>query len=241
MQLEQRAPQGALRGLSSMATRMLLADLAQWWRDNSGWDVQFESVGGVTATQRIAAGETVDVVVLDRDAIERLAAAGLVQPESVVAVARSPLAAAVAATAQLPDWRDSDAVRASILSAPRIGYSTGPSGRVVAQWLQRWGIAEVMRDRVVVAPPGVPVGVLLARGEVDLAFQQRSELQGIAGIQLVPALPPELAAETIFSAALARTCTQPEASCHLLSFLVSTTADAIKQRHGMLPARHDTA
>lgn len=228
-----------LRGLSSMATRLVLAELAQAWGERGAGQVVFESIGGVEAAQRVAAGEAVDVVVLARDAIERLMAAGHLLPGSAVDLVRSPVAAAVPAGAPVPDLHDLAAVRDAILAARRIGYSTGPSGQALAQWLQRWGIADVMRDRVVVPPPGIPVGSLLARGEIDLAFQQLSELLPIPGIEVVPDLPPELGLETVFTGAVARTAARPDAARALLEFLASPAADAAKQRQGMRPARPD--
>ena len=53
----------------------------------------------------------------------------------------------------------------AVLAAPRIGYSTGPSGVQLARLFERWGIADQIRDRIVTAPPGVPVGSLVAKGE----------------------------------------------------------------------------
>ena len=41
------------------------------------------------------------------------------------------------------------------------------------------------------APPGVPVAALVAKGEADLGFQQLSELIGQPGIEVVGPLPPD--------------------------------------------------
>src|SRR5919206_277749 len=43
--------------------------------------------------------------------------------------------------------------------------------------------------KVVQAPPGVPVGTLLARGEVELGFQQMSEFLEVQGIEVAGLLP----------------------------------------------------
>ena len=57
-----------LTGISSMATRQVLADVADAWQ-HCGGEVAFESVGGVEATRRVQDGETFDVVVLAAEAI----------------------------------------------------------------------------------------------------------------------------------------------------------------------------
>ena len=90
--------------------------------------------------------------------------------------------------------------------------------------------------RIVQAPPGVPVARLVAQGDVALGFQQLSELLHAPGIAIVGPLPPGVQLMTTFSAALAVTCTQPEAARALLAFMASPAAAEAKRRHGMEPA-----
>ena len=157
-----------ITGISSMATRNLLADLVEEYERRVGQRVVIESVGGVAAAQRVQQGESFDIVVLAADAIERLAAAGRIEPASRVDLARSGVAIAGASGAPRPDVGTEAALRETILAARSIGYSTGPSGAHLSRLFERWGIAETIAPRVVQAPPGVPVGTLVARGEVEL-------------------------------------------------------------------------
>ena len=92
-----------LRGISSMATRDVLADLAGAYRRRSGAEVTFESVGGVDAARRIEAGEPFDLVVLAADAIDKLVAAGRVVAGSRADLVRSEVAIAVRDGAPPPD------------------------------------------------------------------------------------------------------------------------------------------
>jgi molybdate transport system substrate-binding protein len=101
---------------------------------------------------------------------------------------------------------------------------------------ERWGIADVIAPRVVQASPGVPVGTLVARGDVELGFQQLSELMHLPGIDVIGLLPPEIQVTTVFSAAVCTASSYPAAAEALLSFLASAEADAAKRRHGMEPA-----
>ena len=225
-----------LTGISSMATRQLLSELASDYQQRSGQTVQIESVGGVDAAKRVAAGEVFDVVVLASDAMDKLIAAGHVQADSRVDLVHSGVAVAVRAGAPLPDLSSEAAVRAAVLAAPRLSYSTGPSGVALAQLFERWGIADEIRPRIVTPPPGVPVGSLLAKGEVDLGFQQLSELIHLPGITVVGALPAAIQITTTFTAGLCSTATQPHAARALLGFLVSPEAHEAKRRQGMDPA-----
>lgn len=225
-----------LTGISSMATRQLLSELASDYQQRSGQTVQIESVGGVDAAKRVAAGEVFDVVVLASDAMDKLIAAGHVQADSRVDLVHSGVAVAVRAGAPLPDLSSEAAVRAAVLAAPRLSYSTGPSGVALAQLFERWGIADEIRHRIVTPPPGVPVGSLLAKGEVDLGFQQLSELIHLPGITVVGALPAAIQITTTFTAGVCSTATQPDAARALLAFLASPEAHEAKRRQGMDPA-----
>ena len=225
-----------ITGISSMATRQVLADLAAAFEQRSGRQVAIESVGGVDAAKRAQDGEPFDVVVLASDAIDKLLAAGHVVAGSKVDLVRSGVAVAVRAGAVHPDIGSEDAVRNAVLAARSIGYSTGPSGVQLAGLFERWGIAEAIRERIVVAPPGVPVGTLVARGEVALGFQQLSELMHLPGIDVLGALPPPIRIVTTFSAGLCTRSTQPKAVREMLDFMSSAQAADAKRRHGMEPA-----
>lgn len=226
----------ALTGISSMATRALLAELASAFARHAGAAVAFESVGGVDAARRVAAGEAFDVVVLASDAIERLLPTGRVVAGSAVDVVQSAVAVAVPAGAPVPDLASEEAVRNAVRGARRIGYSTGPSGDALLKLLARWGLADEVRERLVQARVGVPVADLVARGEVDLAFQQYSEMKDAAGVTVAGLLPPAIAIVTRFTGAVCTASTRPEEARELLAFLASPETADVKQRHGMAPA-----
>jgi molybdate transport system substrate-binding protein len=225
-----------LTGISSMATRQVLAELADAYERQSGQAVAIVSVGGVDAARRVADGEAFDFVVLAADAIEKLAAGGHVDPGSRTDLARSAVAIAVPAGATRPDVSSEATIRDAVLRARSIGYSTGPSGAHLVGLFERWGIADAIALRIVQAPPGVPVGTLLAGGDVELGFQQLSELMHLPGIDVIGLLPAEIQVVTVFSAAVCTASNYPAGAKALISFLASSEADAAKRRHGMEPA-----
>jgi molybdate transport system substrate-binding protein len=169
-----------LTGISSMATRAVLAELAQGFEARTGVKVAIESVGGVDAAKRVAAGEAFDLVLLASDALDKLMVAHHTLPGRVDYV-HSPVAIAVPAGQPAPDVSSEAALRAAVEAAASIGYSTGPSGQHLMRLFERWGVADALASRTVQAKPGVPVGSQVASGEVSLGFQQLSELQGLPG------------------------------------------------------------
>lgn len=230
----------AIKGISSMATRQVLAELVAGFQQQASCAVAIEAVGGVDAAKRVQAGEAFDVVVLASDAIDKLIAAGHLQAGSKVDLVRSGVAVAVRAGAPLPDIGSEDAVKRAVLAARSISYSTGPSGVALAKLFERWGIATDIQGRMVQAPPGVPVGALVARGEVELGFQQLSELLHVEGITVVGPLPPAIQIITTFSAgvhaSVAAGSQQAERVHAMLDYMRSPQAAEAKQRQGMEPA-----
>ena len=222
-----------ITGISSMATRQILADLAESYEQRTGRQVVIQSMGGVEAARRVRAGEPADIIVLASKVMEQLEAEGHLVSGSRVGFARSGIAMAVPSGAQRPSVSDEESVKQAILDARRICYSTGPSGDHLKRLWERWGIAEAVSQRAMQAPPGVPVGEIVARGDADLGFQQLSELLHVPGIEIVGPLPPEIQAVTVFSAGVSNTSSQREEARALVAYLTSPEAEAAKRQHGM--------
>ena len=230
-------PSTTLTLISSMATKALLAELvAEFSRRQPDITVTVTSVGGVDAAKRVQAGEVFDIVALASDAIEKLAASGHVAGDSRIDMVRSAVAVAVPAGTAHPDISTEDSLRVAVLAAPTLGYSTGPSGVQLAKLFERWGIAEQIAPRIVTPPPGTSVASLIAKGEVALGFQQRSEMTGVAGIDVIGGLPEAVQIVTTFSAARATVSTQASAVRDFLAFVASPDTAELKRRHGMTAA-----
>ncbi len=216
-----------------MATRQLLAELVTDYKKSANVDIAIESVGGVDAAKRVQAGEAFDVVVLASDAIDKLIASGHIDPTSKVNLVNSGVAVAVKAGSAVPDISSEAAVKQAVLIAKTLSYSTGPSGVALAKLFEHWGIEPQIVSRIVKAPPGVPVGSLVAKGEVELGFQQLSELIHLEGINIVGPLPPEIQITTTFSAGVCTASTQADAVKSMLAYMASPAAAAAKLRQGM--------
>jgi molybdate transport system substrate-binding protein len=225
-----------ITGLSSMATRHILADLARGYEMRNGIRVDIRSMGGVEAAKLVRTGEPTDVVVLASRVMESLESEGHIVKGSIIDFARSEIAIAVPAGSPQPGVDSEQAVRRAMLEARRICYSTGPSGDHLKALCQKWGVTESVVGRALMAPPGVPVASLVARGDADLGIQQLSELIGQPGIEIIGLLPPEIQAVTVFSAGVSMKSTEPEAARALVAYLASAETGDAKRRYGMRPA-----
>lgn len=224
-----------LKLLSSMATRELLTELAARCERDLAQPVVAEAAGGVDVAKRVQAGEAVDIVVLAANVIDKLISEGSLSGSRVDLVS-SGIGIAVRKGATRYDVRSESAVRDAVLAAGSVGYSTGPSGTYLQQLFERWGILGTIQSRIVVSPPGVPVGSLVAKGECELGFQQMSELINLPGIEVLGALPDSIQQLTIFSGGISSASRSADAAQRVLAYMSSPGADELKRRLGMEPA-----
>jgi molybdate transport system substrate-binding protein len=225
-----------IAGLSSMATRHILADLARGYESRNGIGVDVRSMGGVEAAKWARGGGPTDVVVLASRVMQSLEAEGHVVQGSVRDFARSEIAVAVATGSPQPGVDTEQAVRQAMLDARTICYSSGPSGDHLKALCEKWDVVDSVLGRALVAPPGIPVASLVARGDADLGFQQLSELMGQPGIEIVGPLPPEIQCVTVFSAGVSSKSAEQEAARALVAYLASAGTGDAKRRYGMKPA-----
>lgn len=219
--------------VSSMATAELLGALAAEYQRNSGACISAEAAGGVAVAKRVEDGEAADIVVLAANVIDKLIAEGHLLQGSRVDLVRSGVAVAVRAGDRKPDISSEAALRAAVLAARSISYSTGPSGAYLEKLFEGWGILDAIRPRVLVPPSGTPVGSFVAAGSAELGFQQLSELQSLAGIEILGPLPPPIQSITVFSGGISSLSTAPAAARALLAFFASPGTAALKRRYGM--------
>ncbi|MGV9688766.1 substrate-binding domain-containing protein [Streptomyces sp. NPDC003444] len=222
-----------ISGLSSMATRPVLAELSEHIRAVHGLPVRFEAAGGVRTARRVREGAEADLLVLAAGALAALEDEGHVLPGTVRPLWVSETVAAVPEGAPLPALDTETDLRDALLSARRIAYSTGPSGTALVDLITRAGLVDMLRDRLVQAAPGISAGSLLASGEADLAFQQQSELMGLPGVVVVGPLPSGLAVSTTFSGGVLACSTQPERAREVLELLGSDAGVRIARVRGM--------
>ncbi|MBY0338977.1 MAG: substrate-binding domain-containing protein [Acetobacteraceae bacterium] len=185
--------------------------------------------------QRLARGETADVILLAADAFEEMVRRGFGVPGSRVDLAESRIAIAVRAGAPKPDIGSVDALRRALLEARSIAYSASASGVYYeTELVQRLGIADQVlpRSRRIYSER---VAAVVARGEAELGIQQLSEHLPVAGIEVVGFLPDEVQRVTVFSAGLIRTAPQPAAARELIAFLASAEVAEVVAATGLDP------
>jgi molybdate transport system substrate-binding protein len=186
--------------------------------------------------KRAKAGESADLFILASGSVDELIKVGKVVPGSRIDLAKSGMGIAVRAGAPKPDIGSSDAVKRALLAAKSIGYSAGASGAYVTELFQRMGIADELKPKLKQPPPGIPVGELIARGEVEIGLHQMSELLPVAGIDILGPLPADIQQFTVFSAGVSTGAKSPDAAKELVKFLTAPGGAPLIRKKGMEPA-----
>ena len=227
--------ENAVRVLSTLALKGAVVQLAGAYQAESGTRIDADFAPTLALLDRLRGGEAADVVILTREALDDLAASGVVAADSCADLARSFVGIAVKAGAPHPDIATEAALRATLLAASSVAYSRiGASGILFAQLIERMGIAAEINARAIVIPSGFTAERLLS-GEAELAVQQISELKLVDGIEVVGPIPHGLQTPAVFSAGRLAASNNAAASDRLLKYLASPEVVPALRRSGLEP------
>lgn len=226
-------PRLAIRILCTLGLRGLLDEITPALARRG---LDFAASYGATniLLPKIAAGEAADVAILTDTAIEGLVQRGMLAAGSRRDLARSAIGLAVKSGAAKPDIRTVESFKQAILAARSVAFSrSGASGVHFAEVIGRLGIADEVTRKARVFD-GV-VGELAAKGEVEIAIQQVSELKLVDGIDIVGLLPDELQKVTVFSAGVFATSARPAAAGLFIETLGTPEVAAVMRKQGLEP------
>ena len=236
MLLTTLAQAAEIKVLSTQATEEAHKELIPQFEKASGHKVTTVFTGTLDANKRLAAGETFDMIIMSASSVDEHLKSGKLAAGSRVDLAKSGVAVAVPKGAPKPDIGSVEAVKKLLLSAKSIGYSTGPSGVYFLSLIERLGIANEVKPKLKQTPTGVFVGTIIANREVEVGFQQVSELSHFPGIDYVGPLPADIQLYTTFSSGIVAGAKEAEAARALVKFITSPAAAAAYKSRGMDPA-----
>jgi aromatic ring hydroxylase/ABC-type molybdate transport system substrate-binding protein len=236
------APAGRtlVKVLSSIAVQPAVEVLLPRFIAETGIRADFEWNTAPAFVKRLQGGETADLLILNRAAIDTMTRDGRILAGSDVTLASSPAAIAVKAGAVRPDISTPEALKRTLLAARAISYSDpaagGASGIHFAKVIQQMGIAEAINAKNRFPPPGGLCARFLPTGEVELAIQQVPELKQVPGIEVVGPLPAPYQLVTVFVAGIEKTSTKATEARALLDFLRTPPSAEVFREKGLDPA-----
>jgi molybdate transport system substrate-binding protein len=210
---------------------------------------QFERASGIqvatgsgssqgTGPQVIAAqlsrGVPADVVILSREGLNELIAAGRIVPGTDVDLASALIGVAVGAGAPKPDVSSVDALKAALLAAKTLAVPASTSGIFLVQEVfPRLGVVNSIA--LTVTPRGSGAAAMVAAGQAKLALLPVSEILAAAGVELAGTIPAEVQLDQAFCAAVVAGSAAVQSARALIAFLSSEGARATIRKSGMEP------
>lgn len=226
--------------LTSVALTSALDELAPQFERATGNKLKIGYSLIADIKKRIIAGETADVVILSRPAMDDLSKQDKFASGSITDLVGTPVAIAVRAGAPKPDISSPDALKQSLLAAKSIVYADpakgGASGVYFARVIDKLGIAEQLKSKTILVP-GAQSADVVAKGEAEIGVAQASEIVPVSGAQLVGPLPGELGSMTEFTAAIGAGSKAADAARSLILFLTGPTAAPVFKSKGFQPGK----
>lgn len=184
--------------------------------------------------KRIGNGEHADVIIAIDNAMEKLAADGIIRRESLMPIAQARLGLAVKAGQPHPDISTMRAFIETLKGADGIAYSEGgASGIYFRDLVARLGIADAVAAKAVTIPAGFTAEKVVT-GEAQFAVQQISELMTVEDIDVIGPFPDEVQVPTDFSAAIFANAANPDGAATFLRLLGSSQADEAYRNGGLV-------
>lgn len=184
---------------------------------------------------RLSNGEAADVIILSRSSLDNLTELSEVHPDSRVDLVRSGIGMAVRSGAPKPDISTKDAFIDTVLRAESIGYSASASGTylstILFPQLEIWERIEPKSKRIL----SERVASAVARGEVEIGFQQISEILPIEGVDYVGPIPDDVQKITTFSAGITQRAQNLSGAISLIEFLSSEEVAETIAATGLIP------
>jgi len=225
-----------IKVIASNGVKEALNELAPAFERETGH--KFVIAFGLAAAlkRRIEAGEAFDLAILPAAGLDDLAKQGRVDAGASAPIARSGVGIGIKKGAPRPDIGTPEALKRTLLSAKSITWAKeGQSGIYFAGLLERIGIAEQMKPKIVPAASGVEVGKLVAGGQVQLGVILVNELMVARGVEVLGPLPPELQNTTVFHAGVGVGSKDSSAAKALIKFLTTPSAGAVFKAKGQEP------
>jgi molybdate transport system substrate-binding protein len=226
-------PAAEIKVVASNGVRAALEEFAPAFERATGNKVVITFGLAAVLKRQIEAGEAFDLAILTSAGIDDLAKQGKVDAGSRASIARSGVGIGIRKGAPRPDIGTADALKRTMLSAKSVSWAKeGQSGIYFASLLDRMGIAEQMKPKIVPAATGAEVGKLLVEGKTQYAALLVNELMTVPGVEVLGPLPPELQQYTVFHAGVGVGSKDSSAAKALIKFLTTPAAGAVFKAKG---------
>jgi molybdate transport system substrate-binding protein len=231
------ATAAAIKVIGGSAVISVMTELIPKFEQSSGHKVRTDFDGAIgEMTDRFRKGAVADVVIVGRAQIDALIREGKLMPGSQIDIAKVGVGVFVRKGAQKPDISSVEAFIRALIAAKSIGYNDPAAGAPVSLYLiglfERLGIAAEMKAKTVVFKRRSERFEAVARGDVEIGFNQMSEIVAAPGVDLVGPLPAAIQRYTLFSSGIAASSMEQAAAREFVAFIASRQTSGVWQGKG---------
>jgi len=225
-----------IKVLASNGVKASLEELAPAFERQTGNKLSITFGLAAALKRQIESGEAFDLAILTNAGIDDLAKQGKVDGASRASIARSGVGIGIKRGAPRSDIATPDALKRTLLGAKSIAWAKeGQSGIYFAGLLERMGIAEQMKPKVVPAANGAEVGKLVVEGKSQYGVILVNELMAVPGVEVLGPLPAELQTYTVFHSAVGSASKNAAAAKAFSRFLTTPSSRAVFKAKGQEP------
>ena len=223
---------------SGGAPKLIFNQLLPEFERKHGHKVTFVFAVTKVLSDRLAAGEKPDVLVLPTNILDGLQKDGVARAEHRAVFGLVSINVVVKKGAPKPDLSTTDKVKQAMLGSRKLAMAPPgmtPSGTHMGKLIEKLGLADALRSKLV-HRPALEGGVeLVEGGEADLGFYPKSEVIGFKGLDIVGPLPADIQLTTIYGGAVSTMTKAPEAGAAFINFMKDASHRAIWSAGGFDP------
>jgi molybdate transport system substrate-binding protein len=223
-----------LKLLEGNALNAVMGELGPQFEKTTGTKIDATIGTSAQLKARVDSNEAFDAIILTKALLDQLATQGKVADSPRAAIAHVGIGVAIRKGAPKPDISTVDAFKQAMLNAKSIGYvDNTPTGAALKAIFAKLGIADQVNPKL--KPLTIQAADAVAKGDVEIAMTQVSEILPVAGAELVGPLPADIQVNTVFAIGVSTAAKNADGATALIKFLTAPAAAAVIKSKGMEP------
>ena len=226
--------------MSGGAPKEVLAVLTPQFERATGHKVRLTYAVISAMREKLAAGETPDLVLMPAPALEAQAKAGVVRNEPQPSLGIVRVGLVVREGAAKPDVATLEKFKQAMLAAKSVVHANPaatPSGAHLAKTWEQLGIADAIKAKAIhrnALDGGVAA---ITKGEAELGLYPVSEIIHEPGVALAGLIPAEVQLNTVYAAGVLAANPAPEPALAFVKFLTDPANASHWKDGGFEPAK----